>query len=612
MPVPVLYALNILVYAAFPFYFALNRDWLRTTSFYVYIGIVLTLAGFLGGVYSFPLAAGVNVSGGNVAYGALMMATTLLVVIERKADAIRNVIRLILTVNAFKFVVFELIAVCLKAGGVKNPFATQAAVFDVSLWFVIVGAALIVAELILILLAFEFFKTRVKNAMALAFLCISWFVAMLCLDGVLFPVLAFGLRKDLVAVVIGGVGGKLVMAASYGAAMLLFMIVFRKSLVGYVAEPIDFRKVFLVSKGRLVREIEKRDESLKLSEGKFLSLADSIDDVFFSVDRDRRIVFWNKASERMGFTADEALGKHMYDLFPWMRGSRLETFILDVRASGKAESFIHRVPFGGDQRWLEISVYPSGDGMSVLARDITDRMNAENLVKSSLRQKEVLLQELYHRTKNNMQVICSLLSLEAAEQSDARLKAAFRETENRIQSMALVHQMLYDAGDLSSIDLGKYVADLVPIIAASYDVTSPNVVVSLDLESVPVRIDTAIPCGLIVNELVSNAFKHAFPAGRRGRLDVRLRASDGDLVELLVADDGIGGPTGFDPRTMGHLGTKTVVAIVERQLGGTVAFDLSRGFACALRFRNAEPGNAEAVNPSPEERLPEQPVPAAP
>src|SRR5688572_29280904 len=158
-----IFAAQIILYAAFPFYFATLKHSFRLIFFYVYISIVLVVGGFLGALYSFPLTDTINISGGSLAYGALMMNTVLLVILERDLNVVRNVIRIVIMVNVFKFLLFSMISWTLSSDVVLNPFNTSPAVFDVSIWIVILGGALIISELLLLVFLFEKLKTSMKN-----------------------------------------------------------------------------------------------------------------------------------------------------------------------------------------------------------------------------------------------------------------------------------------------------------------------------------------------------------------------------------------------------------------------------------------------------------------
>jgi two-component sensor histidine kinase len=225
-------------------------------------------------------------------------------------------------------------------------------------------------------------------------------------------------------------------------------------------------------------------------------------------------------------------------------------------------------------------------GLSIFAKDITERKKAEDQIQRSLLEKETLLRELYHRTKNNMNVIISMLKLQSREIEDARLKEAFSETEDRIISMSLVHEKLYEAQDLSHINLKEYFEDLTRQIMANYNLSNKLPSLSLYMDDVYVLIDTAIACGLIVNELISNTLKYAFPSGQAGEIAIRLRQEDNNEISLIVSDNGIGLPSGFDVKRDGHLGLRLIESLARGKIRAKVVFNTDHGLSCQLRFTN--------------------------
>jgi PAS domain S-box-containing protein len=225
--------------------------------------------------------------------------------------------------------------------------------------------------------------------------------------------------------------------------------------------------------------------------------------------------------------------------------------------------------------------------LSGIVQDITERKRAEEGVQKSLREKETLLREVYHRTKNNMAVMIALLSLQADTFDDPRLKEAFAEAQDRIRSMALVHQKLYDAQDLSRLNLKEYIQDLVHLLIASYQILPTRIRLILEMEDVFVLIDTAIPLGLILSELLSNTFKYAFPDNREGEIRVQLRRTSDGTIHLVVEDNGVGVAEDYDFRQAGHLGTQNIFLLGESQLQGQVVFETHRqGVACRLQFKD--------------------------
>lgn len=225
---------------------------------------------------------------------------------------------------------------------------------------------------------------------------------------------------------------------------------------------------------------------------------------------------------------------------------------------------------------------------SVLVRGVgssfRDLNAAENRVRASLREKETLIRELYHRSKNNMQVISSLLSLHQRDLKDDAAKEVFRDVINKINAMAMVHQRLYESQDLSNVDMAEYLRDLVALLKKSYAVSSDRVRVDLDLETLPLLIDTAVPCALVASEIITNSLKHAFPDDRSGILRIKLEGLDDEQVQLTISDDGVGLPEGFQMERDGHMGIKTLLMIVSHQLRGTIEIDRSKGVAYRVRF----------------------------
>jgi two-component sensor histidine kinase len=215
--------------------------------------------------------------------------------------------------------------------------------------------------------------------------------------------------------------------------------------------------------------------------------------------------------------------------------------------------------------------------------DVTERREAENRLRESLHEKEVLLREIHHRVKNNLQVISSLFNLQAQTVTDPNVLAALKESHNRVRSMGLVHHVMYQAADFAAVDLVDYVQTLTRSLYRSYSVDPETVLLSVDIANVRLGIDAAIPCGLIINELVSNALRHAYPDGRRGTLSVTLVHNSDATHTLTVKDDGIGLPDDIVLPPVATLGL-ALVETLSRQLGGTLSIDRTGGTAVNVRF----------------------------
>lgn len=221
---------------------------------------------------------------------------------------------------------------------------------------------------------------------------------------------------------------------------------------------------------------------------------------------------------------------------------------------------------------------------TILQSEVAERKRAEELVRASLQEKEVLLKEIHHRVKNNLQIISSLLSLQSIQIDDERLMTMFFESQNRVRSMALVHERLYQSSNLAQIEFGEYIRQLATQLFKTYQPNLGQVALKVDVQpAVALAIDEAVPCGLILNELVSNAFKHAFPGGRPGEVCLVLSCEDNERVVLQVGDNGIGFPETLDFRQTDSLGMQLVNMLTE-QLNGTVKLDQHDGTVFQIVF----------------------------
>lgn len=220
-----------------------------------------------------------------------------------------------------------------------------------------------------------------------------------------------------------------------------------------------------------------------------------------------------------------------------------------------------------------------------IIEDISEHKRAEEKIKASLKEKEVLLQEVHHRVKNNMQIISSLFNLQSRRIKDKKAYEIFKSSQNRVRSMALIHERLYQSKDFARIDCTEYVQVLTRHLFSSYGI-NPNVIkLNINIKDVLMDINTAIPCGLIINELVSNSLKHGFPGGKKGEIKIAMHPLNENEIELIVSDNGIGLPEEVDFRDTESLGLHLVTILAEDQLHGEIKLDRTRGTSFHIRFR---------------------------
>jgi two-component system response regulator len=241
----------------------------------------------------------------------------------------------------------------------------------------------------------------------------------------------------------------------------------------------------------------------------------------------------------------------------------------------------------GSSIWVSLSQTLSTESepfIEGLIEDITERKQAEEQIRASLREKEVLLREIHHRVKNNLQVVSSLLNLQSKYVLDDRALEMFKESQSRVKSVALIHEELYKSEDLAKINFADYVRNLAAHLFRSYGVDSRTLSLKISVDDLILSVGTAILCGLIINELVSNSLKHAFPAGQAGEIRVELHADDDGIHILMVSDDGVGLPEDLDFFNTESLGLQ-LVGILTHQLGGAIALRSHPGTAVKITFR---------------------------
>ena len=346
---------------------------------------------------------------------------------------------------------------------------------------------------------------------------------------------------------------------------------------------------------------KRMEEDLQISEQKNRTITTTAKDAIIMMDEGGLTSFWNPAAEKIfGYTEEEVMHRDLHRfIIPERYLDDFNASLERYKESGEGTAVGRTLELvalrkGGTEFPVELSlsvIHMKGTWHAVgIVRDITQRKEAETKILASLEEKGILLQEIHHRVKNNMQVIASLLDLQLDYVQGRQPQEIFSDIKNRIKSMALVHERLYLSQDLSKIDFHDYLATLINNLYRFYNVNTARVVLKLDVSNVAINIDTAIPCGLIVNELITNALKYAFPNDRAGELYVLFRQTGQDDegkdgFELIVKDNGIGIPEDLDLKELKSLGLHLVTTLVEHQLQGTIELDRTNGTDFKIRFR---------------------------
>jgi two-component system CheB/CheR fusion protein len=350
-----------------------------------------------------------------------------------------------------------------------------------------------------------------------------------------------------------------------------------------------------------VRDISHRKaaaERLRRSEEQFRMLVDSVHDyALFQMDLNGNITSWNAGAERvLGYTEQEILGEPGRILFTPedVAAGEAEKELETARREGRAEDERWHVRRNGSRFFASGVLTTVRDdegrlrGFAKVMRDITERKQAEIQNQISLREKEVLLKEIHHRVKNNLQMIVSLISLQSSHLQDPAAIRILDEMHSRVRSIASIHDMLYCSVDLSSIDFSAYLRNIIDNMSRFYDLRPGQIRLHVSAEETSLDLSRAIPCGLIVNELLTNALKHAFPGDRRGDVRITFRCAEGRCV-LEVADNGIGLRSDVNPGEATSMGLQLVALLVE-QLDAKLDVDRANGTRFLISFPIRTPG----------------------
>ena len=347
-----------------------------------------------------------------------------------------------------------------------------------------------------------------------------------------------------------------------------------------------FMDITALKKSKLkLKESEKRYRTLYSS----MNESVSINRLIYSdedVPVDYEIVDVNPAFEEIsGVSREQCVGKTASELAKLEKPPYFEIYskVSQTGISTRFETYFELL-----DKYFDISVFSLSKDMFVtVSEDITERKKSEDKIRASLKEKEVLLQEIHHRVKNNMQIISSLLNLQTMYvDGDEVALDVLKESQNRVTSMSMIHEKLYQSSDFMHVEIGEYIEKLVTDLLYSYAIPKGQIVPVVDYDEIELNIETSIPCGLIISELVSNSLKYAFPKGRTGKIAVSLRNSDDGYI-LIVSDDGVGLPENLEFTRTDSLGLELVNNLVD-QIDGTIELDKSSGTKFLIKFNELE------------------------
>jgi PAS domain S-box-containing protein len=346
-----------------------------------------------------------------------------------------------------------------------------------------------------------------------------------------------------------------------------------------------------LSSGLDITESKAMAEELSRKNALLAGLLDSIPDRVFFKNRGGIYLGCNPEFSRfVGRPREEIVGRTDYDLFPKEKADFYRETDRAMMERGEPRRMESWIDYPDGSRLLSDAIKAplrsvTGEliGLVGVSRDITEFKRAEEQIMASLREKEVLLKEIHHRVKNNLQVISSLLHLQSQSIQDPQNLEIFRESQNRVRSLALVHERLLRSPDLASVDFGEYIRNIVSSLFSSYHTLAQGVSSEVEAEEIYLGVDLATPCGLILNELISNALKHAFPEGRRGKISISFHRREKGQYVMRVRDDGIGFPPALD---IGHTETLglQLVDTLSKQLAGTLELNREGGADFTLTF----------------------------
>ncbi|BDZ69213.1 PAS domain S-box protein [Methanobacterium ferruginis] len=337
-----------------------------------------------------------------------------------------------------------------------------------------------------------------------------------------------------------------------------------------------------------ITERKKAEDAILQAKEEWEHTFDAVPDLIAILDTEYHVIRANKAmADRLGVSPEEAVGVTCYEVVHGLTAPPSFCPYYKLLKDGQEHAVeVHEDRIGGD---FIVSVSPLYDsegklmGSVHVARDITGRKKAEDEVKKSLEEKEALLSEIHHRVKNNMQIISSLLNLQTQFVTSDETVKVLHESQDRVKAMATIYEKLYLSEDLTKINFKNYIQSLVQGLFYSHTTKKGQIEPIIKIEDIMLNIETAVPCGLIISELVSNSLKHAFPDDEEGEIQVSLQRCDGKY-ELLISDNGIGFPEDINFKNTNTLGLQLVNNLID-QIDGEITLNRSHGTEFKITFK---------------------------
>lgn len=295
-------------------------------------------------------------------------------------------------------------------------------------------------------------------------------------------------------------------------------------------------------------ECQQAELALRSSLATNRALLNAIPDLMFRISKDGTFVNFKAAKDNnLLLPSSEFLGKNMIEVLPHEVAIPIMNYVELTLSSGELQIFEFQLVVNNNLLDYEARIAVSAENeVMAIIRNVTERKRADKQIKASLKEKEVLLKEIHHRVKKNLQIISSLLKLQSRHSNNSQTLEMFKESQSRIQTMALIHEKLYQSNDLSKVNFAEYIKNLVANLFRSYELNLSQIKSVINVEDIFLEIDVAVPCGLMLNELISNSLKYAFPDGRAGEIKIQLYADNAQNLALIVSDNGVGFPKDLD------------------------------------------------------------------